>query len=202
MEQLTDEQLIENIRQGEHEAYRYIIERHKNYVFTLIYREIGHRETAEDLAQDVFVKMYRALSSFRGDAQFKTWLYRLTLNCVIDYRRSQKRKPLESVIDTIRSWFADRTDEPEKRLMTKEDQHEVWEILAMLPYKYRIALELFHLRQCSYQEIAAILDIPPKTVETRLYRAKQKFKQKWLEVHPHETISQRSIQSDAHKSSV
>ncbi|UQZ83651.1 ECF RNA polymerase sigma-E factor [Paenibacillus konkukensis] len=66
MEQLTDEQLVDQIRQGDEEAYRFLIERHKHYIYTLVYRMVEHRETAEDLTQEIFIKLYRSLVHFRG----------------------------------------------------------------------------------------------------------------------------------------
>lgn len=72
MEIMTDEQLVDLVCQGDHEAYRVLIERHKDYIYTLIYRMIEHRETAEDLTQEVFVKLYRSLERFRAESQLKT----------------------------------------------------------------------------------------------------------------------------------
>lgn len=106
MEQLTDEEWVEQIRQGHAEAYRYLVERHKNYVYTLIYRMVGHRETAEDLSQEVFLKAYRSLAQYRGEAKFTTWLYRLTTNLVTDYLRERKRRPMEVWADKVKNWFA------------------------------------------------------------------------------------------------
>lgn len=183
MEQWTDEQLIELLRQGDQGAYRQLVERHRNYVYTLIYRMVEHRETAEDLAQEVFIKCYRSIHLFRGDAKFTTWLYRMAVNRVADYRRAQRRRPVESVLDRIKEWFGNREDEPEEQAMRTETKEEMQEMLKQLPEKYRMPLYLLHYMQLSYQEISLILAIPVKTVETRLYRGKSMLKQKWMEVH-------------------
>lgn len=193
MEQESDEQLIERIVQGEQEAFQILVNRHKNYIFTLLYRELNHRETAEDLAQDVFVKIFRSVSQFRGEAKFTTWLYRMTMNILLDYRRAQKRRPLTTIMDSIRTWFTDQRDEkPEERVLALEQQQQVHQILHRMSEKYRIVLELYHLQQFSYQEMAAILDVPVRTIETRLYRAKQQFERLWMEVYAHEAPFRRA----------
>ncbi|OPA74347.1 RNA polymerase subunit sigma-70 [Paenibacillus selenitireducens] len=188
MEQQTDDQIIAEIRQGNQEAYRILVDRHKNYIYNLMYRELGHRETAEDLAQEVFVKLFRYLPHFRGEAKFTTWMYRLAMNTLTDYRRAQKRRPLETIVDSIKSWFSDRVEEePEERLLMLEEQQEVQLVLGKLKEKYRIVLELYHMQQLSYQEISMVLEVPLRTVETRLYRAKQQFERIWMEVQASDT---------------
>lgn len=186
MESMTDEQLVDLIRQSDEEAYRILMARYQDYIYTLIYRMTLHRETAEDLTQEVFIKLYRSLSNFRGDAKFKTWLYRMTVNLVTDYRRSQSRKPYEAILDKIKGWFGDRREEPEARALQKEEQETMQRLLADLPDKYRLILYLYHYKQLSYQEISDVTGLPMKTIETRLYRGKSLLKEKWLEVRGHD----------------
>jgi RNA polymerase sigma factor (sigma-70 family) len=183
MEQMTDEQLVEVVRQGNREAYRTLVERHKNYVFTLIYRMVNHRETAEDLAQEVFLKLYRSLEHFRGDARFTTWLYRMTANLVTDYRRAQARRPVENMLDKVKEWAGSRSEQPEAQAVLREERRTMQDLVAELPDKYRMVIYLYHFRQMSYQEIAQAMQLPVKTVETRLYRGKAMLKEKWLEVY-------------------
>ncbi|MCD1261076.1 sigma-70 family RNA polymerase sigma factor [Paenibacillus athensensis] len=187
MEELTDEQLVEQVRQGHSDAYRALVERHKSYIYTVVYRMVAHRETAEDLTQDVFVKLFRSLVYFRGDAKFTTWLYRMTVNLVTDYRRSQKRKPYETLLEKVKGWFAEPREQPEAAALIRDEQQRMQAALAALPDKYRLILYLYHYRQLSYQEISAATGLPVKTVETRLYRGKALLKEQWLEVNAHET---------------
>jgi RNA polymerase sigma factor (sigma-70 family) len=182
MEQSTDEQLINQIRQGDEEAYRLLIERHKQYIYTLVYRMVEHRETAEDLTQDIFIKLYRSLDHFRGDAKFTTWLYRLTTNLVTDYRRAQRRRPYEAILDKMKGWLGNRQEEPEAVALQKEERQTVQQLLSELPDKYRLIIYLYHYKQLSYQEISDVTQLPLKTIETRLYRGKSLLKQKWQEV--------------------
>ncbi|TXK79601.1 RNA polymerase sigma factor [Paenibacillus sp. N3.4] len=186
MDNMTDEQIIDQVRQGHSDAYRVLVERHKNYIYTLIYRMVGHKETAEDLTQEVFVKLFRSLSLFRGEAKFTTWLYRMTTNLVTDYQRSQKRKPIEALLDKMKGWFTNTREQPEEVALLKEEQEQMQALLAQLPDKYKLIMYLFHYKQLSYQEMAEITGLPVKTLETRLYRGKALLKEKWLEVNAHE----------------
>jgi RNA polymerase sigma factor (sigma-70 family) len=192
MDNLTDEQLIDRVRQGQSDAYRVLVERHKSYIYTLVYRMVGHKETAEDLTQEVFVKLFRNLSYFRGDAKFTTWLYRMTTNLVTDYRRSQKRRPYEALLDKMKGWLSDAREQPEEKALLKDEQQRMQALLSELPDKYRLIMYLFHYKQLSYQEMFVVTGLPVKTLETRLYRGKAMLKEKWLEVNPHESeISRR-----------
>jgi len=185
MEQLTDEQLIGQVRQGSQDAYRLLVERHKAFLFTLIRTKVHSRETAEDLAQEVFLKLYRSLDGFRGEAKLTTWLYRIALNTVKDYERSRKRRPTEAILDTVRGWFGSRREEPEARALENEERELILRILKELPEKYRDILYLHYCKELSYQELSRALGLPVKTVETRLYRGKALLKKKWLEVYVH-----------------
>ncbi|AFC27861.1 RNA polymerase sigma factor [Paenibacillus mucilaginosus] len=195
MEDMTDEQLVDLVRQHDEDAYRILMERHKDYIYTLIYRMVEHRETAEDLTQEVFIKLYRNLDRFRGDSQLKTWLYRLTVNLVTDYRRSRQRRPVEAILDKVKGWFGDRREEPEARLLQSEDRETVQSLLAGLPDKYKLILYLYHYKQLSYQEISEVTGLGLKTVETRLYRGKSLLKEKWLEVRGHEHHASKRTRS-------
>ncbi|WP_281889636.1 RNA polymerase sigma factor [Paenibacillus sp. YYML68] len=193
MEGMTDEQLVELIQEGDEQAYRILIQRYQDYIYTLVYRMVEHRETAEDLTQEVFIKLFRSLARFRGDSLLKTWLYRLTVNLVTDYRRSQKRKPYEAVLDKVKGWFGDRREEPEAKAVQQEERESVQRLLAGMPDKYRLVLYLYHYKQLSYQEISDVTGLPLKTIETRLYRGKSMLKDQWLKGGSHDThASERS----------
>jgi RNA polymerase sigma factor (sigma-70 family) len=197
MDTMTDEQLIEEIRQGHTDAYRVLVERHNSYIYTLVYRMVGHKETAEDLTQEVFVKLYRSLNHFRGDAKLTTWLYRMTTNLVTDYRRAQKRRPYEALLDKMKGWFTDTREEPEEIAVRKDEQTQMQDLLSLLPDKYRIVMVLYHFKQLSYSEMSEITGLPIKTLETRLYRGKAMLKEKWLEVNVHDSGAQGRYRAHA-----
>ncbi|TCZ73404.1 RNA polymerase sigma factor [Paenibacillus albiflavus] len=182
MEQLTDEQIIEQVRQGQMEVYRMLVDRHQGYIYTIIRQMVDHTETAEDLTQEVFVKMYRSIEGYRGDAKLTTWLYRLTVNVVQDYRRSLKRRPLQSAMAKVKDWLSYNEAQPEEQIISREERDLKWQLIAELPDKYRLILILHYLKEFSYQEIAEITQMPIKTIETRLYRAKKMLQERWMEV--------------------
>lgn len=187
MDSMTDEQLIDRIRQGHSDAYRVLVERHKSYIYTLVFRMVPHKETAEDLTQEVFVKLFRSLAHFRGDAKFTTWLYRMTTNLVMDFRRSQTRRPYVALLDKMKGWFTDAREQPEEVALLKDEQEQMQSLLTELPDKYRLIMYLFHYKQLTYQEMSDVTGLPLKTIETRLYRGKAMLKEKWLEVNKHDS---------------
>ncbi|WP_438448482.1 RNA polymerase sigma factor [Gorillibacterium sp. sgz5001074] len=183
MEQLTDEALVDRVRQGDQDAFRLLVDRNKSGVYSLIRCRVEGHETAEDLAQEVFLKLYRSLSGFRGDSRLSTWMYRLALNAVSDHLRTVRRRPVLAVIDAVKGWMGDPKGQPEEQALLQEERETVVTLLRRLPEKYREALFLYHYRQMSSGEIAQLLGLPVKTVETRLLRGKSMLKQQWLEVY-------------------
>jgi len=197
VEHLTDDEAIERAKQGDAEAFRELIHRHQAYVFTLILQFVDNRQSAEDLAQEVFTKLHRMLPGFRGDAQFTTWLYRLAINAVNDHRRQMKRRPLHRMLDKVQGWLADPKPGPDRRLLEKEDAALRWKLIDELPEKYKLVVVLYHLREFSYQQIAAMTGLSVRTIETRLYRSKALLRERLLEVNgnEYETTVRRSKRS-------
>ncbi|MFK7694398.1 RNA polymerase sigma factor [Paenibacillus sp. HJGM_3] len=187
----SDEQLALQAGRGDPLAFRELVERHKSYIFTLLIQLIGHRETAEDLAQEVFLKLYRSLPQFRAEAKFTTWLYRIAANTAVDYKRANSRNPLLKLLRLGRDPTAMPTanpvdEDPERSAVAKEAQALMQRLVGGLPDKYKLILFLYHYRQLSVQEIAAIAGLPVKTVETRLYRGRALLRDRWKEANPHE----------------
>lgn len=176
-----------------------MVDRHKSYVYTLIYRMVNHRETAEDLSQEVFLKLYRSLSHFRGESKFTTWLYRMTVNLVTDYRRAQRRRPVVPLLDKLKTWLADRRTEPEQQAIRHEESDSVHRLIAEMPEKYKLVMYLYHFKQLSYQEISDVTDLPLKTIETRLYRGKAMLKENgWRCIQMPERTPKRPSQPRLH----
>lgn len=190
----TDERLAVLAGGGDLPAFRELVERHKSYIFTLLFQMIGHRETAEDLSQEVFLKLHRSLGQYRAEAKFTTWLYRIAANTATDYKRSKARNPILKLLrlskdPTLIPPTTPADQDPERHLVEKEGQALMQELVSALPEKYKLILFLYHYRQLSVQEIAMIAQLPVKTVETRLYRGKAHLKNKWMEANPHEIRS-------------
>lgn len=180
IEQLSDELLIQRIVNGEDQLYRELIIRYQSRVYAVACKVANHSKDAEDVAQEVFIQIFRSLSQYKGDSSFSTWIYRITMNKALDLKRKQSRAPsferdIPIEIPTHHT--------PESELLQKEEQELARQYLDDLAENYREVVVLYYFHQLSYTEIATRLDIAIKTVESRLYRAKQMIRQKNLKTN-------------------
>ena len=169
----SDEVLITLVHQGEHGAYRILVERYQERIRNLIYSIFHEREIVDDLSQEVFIKAYEALSQFRFQSSFYTWLYRIAVNKSRDELRKRK----------VRRWFSLQTmmessdRELASKIVVEPHDKESQELLAAglqsLPEKYRVAIVLKDIDGLSYEEIAEIMECELGTVKSRLSRARQ-----------------------------
>lgn len=184
-----DEVLVQKIKAGDTDSFETLVSRHQRKIFAFIYRMTVSQEDARDLTQEVFIQVFRSLDKFRGDAKFSTWLYRLAANKSLDFlRRNKKAVPLDLNLraDAVdlpgRAGLPDRNgapdNNPEQMYLREEKVRRLRRMIAGLPDRYRVALVLYHYENLSYQQIAEALEVPLKTVATRLYRAKLILKEK------------------------
>jgi len=173
---LSDEMLVEKSKQGDLSAYGELVSRYQNQVYNLAVRMLHSEEDAKDAAQETFIQTYRCIKQFHGQAKFSTWLYRIASNKCLDALRRGKLER-QVFTGTINEQARGPTgDKPEEELLKKEQNRAVRDALAGLPEKYRLVLVLQHYHGLSYQEISLALNLPEKTVATRVYRAKQMLK--------------------------
>lgn len=175
----SDEVLVELALEGDRTAFEELVRRHQRGVVNYLYRLTGSRDAAMDLAQDVFLRVYQALSSFDPDYRFTTWLYRIAGNCAMDALRRRRllTTPLEAVgADAVpgpdRS-LAARDPSPHDTLRLHELEARLERAIAALPARYRQLLLLRHQHHCRYDEIARILRLPIGTVKNRIFRARE-----------------------------
>lgn len=175
-QQATDKQLVRRVLDGDDQAYRTLVERYQHMVYTLGVRMLGDPELAEETAQDVFVKAYTALGTFRGAAKFSTWLYKIAYHRLLDEADRERRR---------RSWRGDaairQPDHPAaedtwRLLMAEERRHWVLRALEALEPDDRDILSLHYLQQQSIKEVAAITGIRAGTVKVRLHRARERLR--------------------------
>lgn len=180
---LTDQQLIERINAGDARKYALLVDRHKDRAFTLALRTVGDRHDAEEIVQDAFVRAYRSLGSFRGDAKFSTWLYRIVYNLCMT--RVSRRRPKGEQLDIDEQKYdvltADESvSSVHEQMETREFRGILVEEVNSLPEKYRVVLTLFYLEEQSYDEIVEVMNLPLGTVKTNLFRGRNLLRERML----------------------
>ncbi len=168
---------IAQFLQGEQTGFEKLVRKYQNRVLNIIYSLIGTDRESEDIAQEVFLKVYYGLKSFRREAHFSTWLYRMTVNMTYDFLR--RRKPVvndESAVDRL----AARDADPRQALAAKERAVLLQKAMENVPLHYRSALVLKDIEGLSYEQIAKVLHCRIGTVESKIYRARQFLRQNLL----------------------
>jgi len=177
----SDAHLVSRAIEGELPAFERLVSRYQNKIVGYAARMLSDADEAEDVAQEVFIKAYRSLDSFRGDAMFSTWLYRITTNLCIDRMRSKKRRPqqaysLDEPYDKDEGdggrEIADFSTEPTREVEREELRRRVREVMAEMPEKMRTILIMCDMQGMAYEEIATVLDCPLGTVKSRLFHAR------------------------------
>ena len=175
----SDLELVRRAQRGERGAFDLLVLRYQHKVIKLVARLLRDPTEAEDVAQEAFVKAYRALGSFRGDSAFYTWLYRIAVNTARNAMASRQRRPLdyeaelsEGEQSTVESWLR-HTDTPEATVLSEEIRETVNRAVAALPEDLRTAIILREVEGLSYEEIAAAMDCPVGTVRSRIFRARE-----------------------------
>jgi RNA polymerase sigma-70 factor (ECF subfamily) len=173
----NDAELVRQTLCGNTAAYNGLVLRYQRQVYNLAYRMLGNAEDAGDLVQETFLRAYSALASFRQDASFLTWLYKIASNLCIDQLRSRKAKgalSLDVELEEGREPAAEsRSCAPEEVAIRDAVQTVVHRAILNLPEKYRLVVVMRHLQDMSVDEIARALDLPTGTVKTHLFRARE-----------------------------
>ena len=180
---LGDNEIISRVLQGEQNAYAELVDRYQGYVFTLVLRMIKSREDAEEVAQDVFIKAYRSLADFRGEAKFSTWLYTITNTTCITVLRKKKLE-VHSLDNEKVFEVADSKDSGLRANMVEQKSrvNMVNQAIAMLNPDDAEIITLFYKAEQNLEEIARILRIEVNTAKVRLHRARGRLKDK-MEKH-------------------
>lgn len=178
----ADGVLVRRTLEGDSQAFDLLVRRYERQVYSLLYRTLGVREDAEDLTQQAFIRAYHALSAFRQDASFLTWLYKIASNLSIDLMRTRQAKRTSSIDEALDGGYepitTDRQDDPEAMAVRGSVDEIVHGAVMELPDRYRIAVLLRHNADMSIDEIAEELGLPTGTVKTHLYRARELLRQR------------------------
>lgn len=183
----TDQEVVELARKGEEVAYRELLRRYQRPVFSLIYRMVRDRELAEDLAQETFVKVLKALDRYRPEYKFSSWVFKIANNASIDHLR---RKELDTLsleggpdattperVEATALQLGDQAESPLDELEARELGSTIEKAIGCLRPEYRSCIILRHVEGRPYDEIAGILDLPLGTVKTYIHRARAELKE-------------------------
>jgi RNA polymerase sigma-70 factor (ECF subfamily) len=179
-EQDIDRQLVERARLGDKRAFELLVEKYHRRLLRLLSRMVRDQDEVDDIAQETFIKAYRALPNFRGDSAFYTWLYRIGVNTAKNYLATRKK-----AMPTISDQSMGDDDEPDERLvaqdistpetvmMSKQVAMAVNQVVEALPEELRTAITLREMEGLSYEEIAEMMGCPIGTVRSRIFRARE-----------------------------
>src|SRR6266571_2519211 len=172
MQAVNERELVERCRSGDEHAFQELVDSYKNLVFALIARTVQNRSRAEDLAQEVFLRIHRGLPYFRGEARLSTWIYRIVANVCVQ----EAGRPAAVSLDGDRSAHSAATSAPDRQFGDLELKDRLEKAIARLPANYRLLVAAHYLEGVRYEDLAEALQLPLGTVKTQLYRAKQQLR--------------------------
>jgi len=174
-----DDVLVQQAIGGKEQAYSQIVEKYERALYYHILKMVRNKEVVEDLVQEAFVKAFDNLNSYNTNYAFSTWLYRIATNHTIDYLRKKKLKTL-SINESVKTRegemkmeLPDEDFQTDRQVMHKQRKKIIEEAIENLPSKYRKVIQMRHMEEKSYQEIADILDLPLGTVKAHIFRARE-----------------------------
>lgn len=185
MNRRREKQLIRGLRAREEAAFTEVVLMYQHKVFNICFRMVGDRQEAEDVAQEVFIAIFKSIEGFRGDSSFSTWIYRVAVNRSknrLKYLGRRSHKQHQAMEDTAEGALTDSplsadVPRPDGQALGKELEGIIQDGLAALQEDYRVVLVLRDIENLSYQEIAEIVDLAEGTVKSRLFRARVALKE-------------------------
>ncbi|SCZ59548.1 RNA polymerase sigma factor RpoE [Thiohalomonas denitrificans] len=182
--QSVDQELVERVQRGDKQAFDVLVRKYQYKIVKLISRYVRDQSEVLDVAQETFVKAYRALDKFRGESAFYTWLYRIAINTAKNYLVAQGRRPPDTDIDASEAeqfeghFNLKESDSPERLALRDELERTVYEAIDELPEDLRSAITLREMEGLSYEEIAQAMSCPIGTVRSRIFRAREAIDRK------------------------
>jgi RNA polymerase sigma-70 factor, ECF subfamily len=175
----VDRALVERVQKGDKRAFDLLVIKYQHRVLAVVNRFVRDSTEAQDVAQDAFIKAYRALPNFRGDSAFYTWIYRIAINTAKNYLVARNRRPPSSDVDMEDAEFFSGNDAlhemntPERNFLRDELQKQIEQAFDNLPPDLRTAITLREMDGLSYEEIAEVMNCPVGTVRSRIFRARE-----------------------------
>ena len=176
-DKISNSELVRKSQLGDKAAFEQLVIRHQDLVFSLAYKLTGNREMANDVAQEAFIRAWKAIEKFRGDSTFSTWIYRITVNTAWTLRKKAKKHNTLNIDDTYEPIVIDEKKDPELVAINSDLSSVLINALDKIPIEQRIIVELKNIEGRSHKEIADYLDISVTAAKVRLHRAHQKLRQ-------------------------
>ncbi len=178
MKRAAERELVKQAQEGNSTAFGELVEAHQGFAYNVALRAVDNSQDAEDIVQEAFVRAWRALASFRVDARFRTWLYRIVINLCYSQLPRLRRDVIRLDAPNGQGIIPDKSPEgdPAASMENREALVFIQEQIKILPGQYQILLLLRHQERCSYAEIAEIMDLPLGTVKTGIHRARKKLR--------------------------
>lgn len=175
-EDVSNSELVKKSQLGDKSAFEELVKRHQELVFSLSFKLTGNRELANDVAQEAFIRAWKAIGKFRGDSTFGTWIYRITVNTAWTLRKKAKKHYSLNIEDTQEPVVVDEKKDPELVAINSDLSLILRKALNQIPLEQRIIVELKNIEGRSHKEIADYLDISVTAAKVRLHRAHQKLR--------------------------
>ncbi|NQU86837.1 MAG: sigma-70 family RNA polymerase sigma factor [Mariniphaga sp.] len=183
---MSESKIIQKLKQGNEQAFREMVENYQKMVVNTCFGMVHNTEDAEDIAQEVFIEMFRSIHKFRADSKLSTWLYRISVNRSLNFiRDNKKNKWFQSFEDAVQSKNAElpkftssETENPEMKLENSQRATLLHEAIDSLPESQKVAFTLSKYEELSYQEISGVMDLSISSVESLIHRAKKNLQKK------------------------
>ena len=183
---MSETEIIQKLQQGNEQAFKQLVENYQKLVVNTCFGMVHNTEDAEDIAQEVFIEVFRSIHKFRADAKISTWLYRIAVNRSLNFIRDNKKtKWFQSFEDSVhtknmelQSLATSNTDQPEFQLENKQRAILLHEAIDSLAQNQKVAFTLSKYEDLSYQEISEVMDLSVSSVESLLHRAKKNLQKK------------------------
>ncbi len=171
----NDQHYINQILNGDANAFTVLVDRYKDMVFTLALRMVKNREEAEEVSQDTFVKMYKSLNKFKGDSKFSTWIYKIAYNTSLDRLKKNKKFINDVAIDEYTAHQLKTLNNALNALEIKEKEHAIKQCLNLLPAADSFLLTLYYFEEQTLDEIAQTMNLTSNNVKVKLFRSRKKL---------------------------
>ena len=178
---MNEEKLIDRAARGDAAAFDELLGAYEKKMYAVCLRMSGNHEDAQDCLQETMLRVYRAISGFKGQSTFSTWLYRVAMNTCLDELRKKRNRTSTSLDGLLEAGWSpsDEFDTPERHALNREKSAEIRRVIAELPEDMRAAVVLRDIEGMSYEEIARVLDINVGTIKSRISRGREKLREKF-----------------------